>query len=230
MTFLFYDECQDEVTIYRIELSILMGNTSDRAAPLGNEKIKQIKVISFGCHGVGKTVFLKVWSNHFPRGAGSKRKVVADFTHEAHDLQDFEREEKTKDLHVHICVHDTQESDKDARTKVIKECQGAIFFYDLTDQSTADKLSVFHQEIEGLELKCIIIGLKSELFEGIPDETRGSKFADEHGYAHFVSSAATSSCISIPFHYLAWLITDSVPLHTVSNRPKPKSARSHGSK
>ena len=146
-----------------------------------NEKQEKIKIMNLGNHAVGKTCFiLRFTENKFEKtylstaGIDYKVKIVT-----------------IKEKQYRLCFYDTagQEKYRSITLNVLKDAQGIIVMYDVTDTKSFESIPNWIQSIKdkkGSAFPMILVGNKidKESERKITKE-QGEKFAKENGIDFF---------------------------------------------
>ena len=142
-----------------------------------NEKQEKIKIMNLGNHAVGKTCFiLRFTENKFEKsylstaGIDYKVKIVT-----------------IKEKQYRLCFYDTagQEKYRSITLNVIKDAQGIIVMYDVTDTKSFESIPNWIQSIKdkkGSAFPMILVGNKVDLkSERKITKEQGEKFAKDNG-------------------------------------------------
>ena len=142
-----------------------------------NEKQEKIKIMNLGNHEVGKTCFiLRFTENKFEKsylstaGIDYKVKIVT-----------------IKEKQYSLCFYDTagQEKYRSITLNVIKDAQGIIVMYDVTDTKSFESIPNWIQSIKdkkGSAFPMILVGNKIDLeSERKITKEQGEKFAKDNG-------------------------------------------------
>ena len=146
-----------------------------------NEKQEKIKIMNLGNHAVGKTCFiLRFTENKFEKsylstaGIDYKVKIVT-----------------IKEKQYRLCFYDTagQEKYRSITLNVIKDAQGIIVMYDVTDTKSFESIPNWIQSIKdkkGSAFPMILVGNKIDLeSERKITKEQGEKFAKDNGLDFF---------------------------------------------
>ena len=146
-----------------------------------NEKQEKIKIMNLGNHAVGKTCFiLRFTENKFEKsylstaGIDYKVKIVT-----------------IKEKQYRLCFYDTagQEKYRSITLNVIKDAQGIIVMYDVTDTKSFESIPNWIQSIKdkkGSAFPMILVGNKVDLkSERKITKEQGEKFAKDNGLDFF---------------------------------------------
>ena len=146
-----------------------------------NEKQETIKIMNLGNHAVGKTCFiLRFTENKFEKsylstaGIDYKVKIVT-----------------IKEKQYSLCFYDTagQEKYRSITLNVIKDAQGIIVMYDVTDTKSFESIPNWIQSIKdkkGSAFPMILVGNKIDLeSERKITKEQGEKFAKDNGLDFF---------------------------------------------
>ncbi|KAH0785626.1 small GTP-binding protein [Histomonas meleagridis] len=159
----------------------------------------QYRVVLVGSSCVGKTAIIT------RRVKGEKPSNYSETIGAAF----FTYKEKIDDEEVEIQVWDTagQEKYRALGPVYFRNANAGIFVYDVTDQESFNSLQFWitsFQETAGVDIPIFIVGNKVDLEDNIVVEiSMGQKFAQDHGYSFFPTSAVTGRNINFLFQKVA---------------------------
>ena len=158
---------------------------------MSDNKLKALNIIALGNSNVGKTSFIVRYTENYFRdfylstvGIDYKTKIIT-----------LPNKNKYK-----VDFYDTagQERYKSIAVNVIKNADGIILMYDITQQNTFESISNWMENIfsqKGKDFPVVLIGNKCDLEERVVSKDEGEEMAKKYGLSFFESSNKTGENI-----------------------------------
>ena len=158
---------------------------------MSDNKLKALNIIALGNSNVGKTSFIVRYTENYFRdfylstvGIDYKTKIIT-----------LPNKNKYK-----VDFYDTagQERYKSIAVNVIKNADGTILMYDITQQNTFESISNWMENIfsqKGKDFPVVLIGNKCDLEERVVSKDEGEEMAKKYGLSFFESSNKTGENI-----------------------------------
>lgn len=155
------------------------------------------KIILVGDSGVGKTCLLSMYING--KCGPAIPTIAVEFCTKEIELAD--------NCKVKVQLWDTagQERFKSMSVSVIKTVEGLVLVYSITNQLTFQNLETWLKQLQDVtdisKKPIIIVGNKSDLIDSREvSYEEGEKFAKEHGYKFFETSAKNGTNVQEAFN------------------------------